>query len=255
MTKNFHYQLNLLLILIFCLLSGCATLDGPENPDDPFERFNRSVYSFNEKFDEYAFKPVAKGYKAITPDFIDTGITNFFRNLDDVTVIINDLLQFKVNQSAQDIARLLINSTLGLLGFIDVATTIDLPKHDEDFGQTLGVWGIDSGPYLVLPFIGPSSIRDGVGFAVDTTQFNVITETLDGTDEWLAIGVKYTDIRGDLLKASKLLDDIAPDPYAFIRDAWVQRRNNLLHDGSPPESAEDENLFEDDLFTDDIIRK
>ena len=255
--KLFNQPLGKFYLVIFFIigLNGCATLDGPENPDDPYERFNRSMYSFNETFDEYAYKPVAEGYKAITPDFVDTGITNFFNNLDDIVVIINDLLQFKFKQSATDISRFVINTTIGIFGVFDVATKLDLPKHSEDFGQTLGAWGINSGPYLVLPFVGPSSVRDGVGLAVDFTQFDVVFSELEREEEIVAVGIKYIDIRADLLTASKLLNDIAPDPYAFLRDAWVLRRQNLVYDGSPPSDISDDELFEDDLFNDDIIRK
>ena len=235
---------------------GCATLDGPENPDDPFERFNRSVYSFNETVDKYALKPVAKGYKTITPGSIDKAITNFFRNLDDIVVIANDLLQFNITQAASDFSRFIINSTVGIAGLMDIATDFDLKKHNEDFGQTLGVWGVSEGPYLVLPFIGASNVRDGAGFLVDTTQLDVTATQLEGRDEIYVLGVKYIDIRADLLKATNILDEIAPDRYAFIRDAWVQRRKHLVSNGEAPVATEaDDELFEDDLFKDDIIRK
>ena len=235
---------------------GCATLDGPENPDDPFERFNRSVYSFNETVDKYALKPVAKGYKAITPGSIDKAITNFFRNLDDIVVIANDLLQFNITQAASDFSRFIINTTVGIAGLMDIATDFDLKKHNEDFGQTLGVWGVSEGPYLVLPFIGASNVRDGAGFLVDTTQLDVTATQLEGRDEIYVLGVKYIDIRADLLKATNILDEIAPDRYAFIRDAWVQRRKHLVSNGEAPVATEaDDELFEDDLFKDDIIRK
>ena len=235
---------------------GCATLDGPENPDDPFERFNRSVYSFNETVDKYALKPVAKGYKTITPGSIDKAITNFFRNLDDIVVIANDLLQFNITQAASDFSRFIINTTVGIAGLMDIATDFDLKKHNEDFGQTLGVWGVSEGPYLVLPFIGASNVRDGAGFLVDTTQLDVTATQLEGRDEIYVLGVKYIDIRADLLKATNILDEIAPDRYAFIRDAWVQRRKHLVSNGEAPVATEaDDELFEDDLFKDDIIRK
>lgn len=256
MKANTHNLLiSLLVILLSASINGCATLDGPDNPDDPLEQFNRSMYAFNETFDKYAYKPVAQGYQAITPDAVDKGITNFFSNLDEVVVIINDVLQFKFKRTISDLSRFIVNSTIGVLGLFDAATELELPKHDEDFGQTLGVWGFDSGPYLVLPFLGPSSIRDGIGLSVDITQFDVIFDQLNDEEEIAAIAVKYTDKRADLLKAKKLLDEIAPDPYAFMRDAWVQRRENLVYDGAPPESTSDEELFEDDLFKDDIIRK
>lgn len=247
--------------LVFFLLSaflttGCTTLEGPANPDDPFESFNRSVYSFNETIDDYAIKPIAKGYKKITPGTLDKGITNIFSNLDDVIVVINDVLQFNLTQTASDFSRLFINTTIGIAGFIDIASDLDLKKHNEDFGQTLGVWGVSGGPYLVLPFIGPSSVRDGAGFFVDITQFDVITNQLEGKDEVIVLSIKYIDVRADLLKASKLLQEIAPDPYAFTRDAWTQRRKHLVNNGEPaPETDTGDNWSDDDLFKDDIIRK
>ena len=243
-------------LLLALLSTGCATLDGPENPDDPFERFNRSVYSFNDTVDKYAIKPIAEGYKKITPGTVDKGITNFFSNLDDVVVLINDLLQFNFTQAASDLSRIMFNTTVGVLGIMDVATDLGLKKHNEDFGQTLAVWGIKDSPYLVLPFIGPSSIRDGAGFVVDTYEFDLTTTELDGREEIFVIGLKYIDIRADLLQASNLLEEIAPDPYAFTRDAWVQRRRYLIDNGEPPaDTKNDDEFFEDDLFKDDIIRK
>ena len=256
MKKNLINRLKIILLISLVFgFTGCTTLDGPPNPDDPFESFNRSVYTFNENFDEYLFKPVAKGYRVVTPSFIDKGITNFFSNIDDIVVVINDVLQFKLIQTASDISRFVINSTIGVFGLFDVASHLDLIKHNEDFGQTLGTWGIGSGPYLVLPFIGPSNLRDAAGFAVDSTQFDIILTRLDEKERIAALAIKYIDMRADLLSATNLLQEIAPDPYAFIRDAWVQRRLNLLYDGNPPITEEDEDLFEDDLFTDDIIRK
>jgi len=255
--NNCFRPLCLISALLLALFNtGCATLEGPENPDDPFERFNRSIYSFNETVDEYAIKPIAEGYKKITPGTVDKGITNFFSNLDDITVIINDILQLNFTQAASDLSRFLFNTTIGIAGIMDVATEMGLKKHNEDFGQTLGVWGIDEGPYLVLPFIGPSSFRDGTGFVVDTSQFDITTVSLEGRDEAIVLSLKYLDIRADLLKASNLLEEIAPDPYAFIRDAWVQRRRHLVNNGVPPTDTKvDDQLFEDDLFKDDIIRK
>ena len=243
----------ILIILLLGFNAGCTTLDGPANPDDPFEGFNRSMYSFNETLDDYAMKPIAEGYQAITPDAVDTGITNFFSNLGDVLVLINDLLQLKFDQAISTSARIVFNSTFGLLGIMDVATDFGIPKHDEDFGQTLGYWGVDSGPYLVLPFFGPSSVRDGIGFAVDNTELDFIYDDMDADHAYSLIAVKYIDKRADLLKAKDIVDDTAPDPYAFIRDAWVQRRINKVYDGNPPEDNEGD-LFEDDLFKDDIVR-
>ena len=241
------------IVLLLGLNAGCTTLEGPENPDDPFEGFNRSMYNFNENLDKYAFKPIAEGYQAVTPDAVDTGITNFFNNLNDVWVFINDLLQLKIEKAVATSARIVFNSTFGLFGFMDVATDFGLKKHSEDFGQTLGYWGVESGPYLVLPFFGPSNIRDGIGFVVDSVELDYVYNDMSEAHYIGMHALDYIDIRADLLNAKDIVDETAPDPYAFIRDAWVQRRQNKVYDGNPPEDDED-GLFEDDLFEDDIVR-
>ena len=211
------------------------------------------MYNFNENLDKYAFKPIAEGYQAVTPDVIDTGITNFFNNLNDVWVFINDLLQLKIEKAVATSARIVFNSTIGLFGFMDVATDFGLEKHSEDFGQTLGYWGVESGPYLVLPFFGPSNIRDSIGFVVDSVELDYVYDDMSDAHYIGMHALDYIDIRADLLSAKDIVDETAPDPYAFIRDAWVQRRQNKVYDGNPPEEDEDD-LFEDDLFEDDIVR-
>ncbi|MDH5711332.1 MAG: VacJ family lipoprotein [Gammaproteobacteria bacterium] len=239
--------------LLLSLVSGCTTLEGPKNPDDPFESFNRSMYSFNETLDKYVMKPIAKGYQTVTPDAVDTGITNFFNNLGDVLTLINDLLQLKIERALETSARIVFNTTFGLFGIMDVATDFGIERHDEDFGQTLGYWGVDSGPYLVLPFFGPSSVRDGLGFAADVTELDLVYDDMSNKHQYELLALKYIDKRADLLKAKDIVDDTAPDPYAFIRDGWKQRRKNEIYDGNPPEENIDD-LFENDLFTDDIVR-
>jgi len=244
------------LITVILLLGfnvGCTTLEGPANPDDPFEGFNRSMFSFNENLDEYAFKPIAEGYQADTPDAVDTGITNFFNNLDDVWVFINDLLQLKIDKAMATSARIVFNSTFGLFGFMDVATDFGLKKHDEDFGQTLGYWGVKSGPYLVLPFFGPTNVRDGIGFVVDSSPLDFVYDDMTTQHEYSFLTLYYIDKRADLLSAKDIVDEAALDPDAYIRDGWMQRRLNKIYDGNPPEDDEDD-LFEDDLFEDDIVR-
>jgi phospholipid-binding lipoprotein MlaA len=212
------------------------------------------MYVFNDNLDTYAIKPIAKGYKAITPDIVDTGVTNFFSNIDDIIVLINDILQLKFKQATSDSARIVFNTVIGLAGLIDVSTEFGLPKHNEDFGQTLGYWGVGSGPYLVLPVFGSSNIRDAAGFTVDTAEFDPLTMIPEESDRYLAISLKYIDIRADLLSASNIIDETAVDRYAFTRDAWTQRRKNLVYDGNPPAGPSDEELFGDDLFKDDIKR-
>jgi phospholipid-binding lipoprotein MlaA len=226
------------------LLVGCATLDTPPDPQDPWERFNRSMYSFNTTLDRAVLKPTAKGYRAITPDPVETGVINFFSNLDDVRIMVNNLLQFKLLNSLSDGGRLLINSTIGIGGLFDVATPMGLRKHDEDFGQTLGRWGLDSGPYLVLPFFGPSSIRDGVGLPADMTLNPVRTVDDEATRNGLYL-LDTISQRADLLRASTILEEASYDEYRYLRDAYLQRRHSQVYDGEPPAGPADEEI---DIF-------
>lgn len=214
-------------------LAGCAT--GPDrDPRDPLEPLNRAVYSFNEMVDRIALEPLAQGYQAITPDPVDKGVTNFFNNLGDLRSAVNNLLQFKIGRAFSDVGRFAVNSTVGVLGLMDVASNMDMPRYNEDFGQTLGVWGLGSGPYIVLPFFGPSSARDGVGVVVDWFTDPLMLIEDDGT-RWALRGLKLIDTRADLLSASRVLDQAALDPYAFVRDAFLQQRQSAVHDGNPPE--------------------
>ncbi len=250
-----HFLQRIILSIVFLLSAGCATLDGPPNPDDPYESFNRSMFAFNEGVDKYAFKPVAKGYNFVMPSAANKAVTNFFSNVDDIVVFFNQLLQFKLAEAAATSARFVFNSTFGLLGLIDVASDMNLPKQNEDFGQTLAVWGIDSGPYLVLPIIGPMTVRDTAGLAVDWTYFDPIFKRQTLNQSLVTLTIKYVDLRAGLVKASNILDDTVPDKYSFIRDAWMLRREFLIYDGNPPEDFSDEELFgDDDLFSDDDLK-
>ncbi|MBL4712100.1 MAG: VacJ family lipoprotein, partial [Gammaproteobacteria bacterium] len=204
-----------LISIIF--LSGCATLDGPENPDDPFESYNRSMFAFNEGVDKYAFKPVAQGYDFIMPNFASKGVSNFFSNIDDIVVFFNQLLQFKFTEAAATSARFIFNSTFGLLGLIDFASDMNLPKQNEDFGQTLATWGVPSGPYVVLPLLGPLTVRDTAGLAVDWTYFDPIFKRQTLQQSIITLTIKFIDIRSGLLKASNILDATVPDKYAIVR--------------------------------------
>ena len=244
-----------LFFTILIALSGCTTLSQPTDPNDPLESYNRSVFEFNDDLDKHILKPVAQGYDAITPNTVQKGINNFFSNLDDFVVIVNDLLQFKVGQLGSDTARFLVNSTLGLAGLIDWASDMNLPKHNEDFGQTLGHWGVPPGPYFVLPFIGPSTIRDTGGLIVDTTELDPIWRQVedglpapqrDPDRAQIITAIKTIDLRASLLKAEKILDEAALDKYIFIREAYLQRREHLVYDGNPPKEAEVFN--ENELF-------
>jgi phospholipid-binding lipoprotein MlaA len=219
-----------LIALLPLLLNGCASTPNT-NPKDPYEGFNRGVYKFNDTFDKAILKPVAKGYDAVLPGPVRTMLNNFFSNLDDVGVTINDLLQLKFKQAASDGSRVLFNSTFGLLGLINV--TDRLEKHNEDFGQTLGYWGVGSGPYLMLPFFGPSSIRDSAGLYADGYT-SVIINTKDVPTRNSLYVTDKVNTRARLLKQEDALDEAA-DRYAFIRDFYLARRQSLVYDGNPPQ--------------------
>lgn len=226
------------------LLLGCASPDRVPDPRDPLETYNRAVFRFNTEFDKIVMKPAAKGYQAITPEPLDRGITNFFGNLSDVTSAVNNILQFKMSRAGSDVGRLFINSTVGVLGFFDVATNVGLPSYKEDFGQTLGYWGIQPGPYFMLPVLGPSTVRETIGFAGD-----VVTDPLfnvrKGTVYWGLAALRVVDRRADLLTAGEILDDAAIDPYSFLRDAYLQRRLSLVYDGNPPQAKGQDDFWND----------
>jgi phospholipid-binding lipoprotein MlaA len=224
-------------MLISLALLGCATNGDPR---DPLEPLNRSVYKFNDVVDKAVLKPVATGYKGAMPDPVRTAIGNFFSNLDDVLVLLNDLLQIKLDQAASDLSRLVWNTTIGIAGLIDVATPMDLPKHNEDFGQTLGYWGVGNGPYLVLPFLGPSTLRDTIGIAVDA-HFDPVPQHTPVPERNSAIAVHSVDTRARLLDTEEILDEAALDRYVFLRDAYLQRRRGLVYDGNPPREKFEDN--------------
>ncbi len=221
-------------------LAGCATTTAN---NDPLESYNRAMFAVNDKLDEVVLQPVARGYRAVLPAMARTGVTNFFGNLDDLWIGVNNLLQGKLTEGLVDFERVTWNSTLGLLGFIDVASGMDLPKHNEDFGQTLGRWGVGTGPYLVLPIFGPSDFRDGGGFFVDSKADIVrnlpYVPTRNTLYAWRAVNT-----RTNLLDATQILEQAALDKYRFVRDAYLQRRRSLVYDGNPP--MEKDLLDEDD---------
>jgi phospholipid-binding lipoprotein MlaA len=228
----------LVTTLAFIALTGCAAPHA-KNPADPFEGFNRGVYQFNETVDKAIAKPVAQGYNKVMPELGKTMVTNFFSNLNDVVVTANDVLQFKFIQALSDGMRVLVNSTVGVAGLIDVAS-MHLEKHNEDFGQTLGYWGVGSGPYLMLPILGPSSVRDGIGDLGDG-QVSPVSNTYPirtRNQMYLTRGISR---RADLLSAENVMDGAILDRYSFIRDAYLQRRQSLVCDGKlPHDSYEDE---------------
>lgn len=214
------------------LLGGCATT-GTGDPRDPLEPMNRAIYTFNDGVDTVLLKPIAEVYTAILPDFVRTGISNFFANINDIIIALNNLLQGKVGNAFSDVGRIMINTTVGVLGVIDVASELGLEKHDEDFGQTLGYWGIGDGAYLVLPFLGPRTVRDTVGLVGDvySDPMAYIDPVRDRNAAW---GLRFVSRRAELLSASKVLETAALDPYDFMRDAYLQRRRNQVYDGNPP---------------------
>ncbi len=218
-------------------LGGCATTG--HNPQDPFESFNRNVYKFNDTLDKAVVKPVAKGYNNVVPPPARMMLSNFFANLNDVVVTVNDLLQFKVVQAVSDTGRVLVNTTFGLFGVADVASAVGMEKHHSDFGQTLGHWGIGSGPYLMLPLFGPSSVRDSVGLYADTfTNPMRKVKNVDTRNE--AYVTNLTGKRASLLEQENVLDEAAIDRYAFIRDAYLQHRQSMVYDGNPPRQKYDD---------------
>ncbi len=225
-------------VLTLALLGGCAST---QHPRDPLEPLNRAVYHFNDGFDKTIMKPAATVYREIVPELARTGVNNFFNNLRDVFNVLNNLLQGKIAEAASDAGRIALNTTVGLAGLIDVASEIGLEKHNEDFGQTLGRWGIGEGPYLQIPFLGPSSFRDVVGtfadFKVDPVRRIWRDHTATRNSLW---GLYYINLRANLLDTTRILDEAAIDPYEFQRDAYLQRRYNRVHDGNPPPRKDDD---------------
>lgn len=225
-------------LLAAVFLTGCTSA---HNPADPIEPFNRSIYKFNDTVDKAMIKPVAQGYSAVMPSVGKMMVSNFFSNLDDVVVTVNDVLQLKLTQAASDGMRFLVNSTVGVFGLIDVASMGPLKKHNEDFGQTLGKWGIGSGAYIVLPILGPSSVRDGIGRYLDTfpSPEQQITNMQVRNQVYIGEGINR---RAELLNQEKVLDEAMLDPYEFVRDSYLQRRINQIYDGNPPRAKYDEDM-------------
>lgn len=249
---RFHLSYLTLLhggVLIIFLLSGCNTVPS-KNTDssDPWQNWNRNTQHFNDSIDKNILKPMAQTYQRITPVKVDESVTNFFSNINDIDVFINDFLQFKFKQGGMDSSRFVLNSTLGVAGVFDVATTIDLAKHNEDFGQTLGFWGIPSGPYWVIPLFGASSARDALGLLGDALldPFTYIS-FFGGVYTNIAIlgseVLDVTDRRAGIMATEKIINEGAVDRYDFIKSTYQQRRQYLIHDGHP---LEDDSFYQDD---------
>jgi phospholipid-binding lipoprotein MlaA len=227
-----------LAIALALLCAGCATVpSGKPDPRDPWERFNRTSFAINDTLDRAALKPAAKAYKKVTPRFVRTGINNFFSNLDNVSTVINDVLQGKVKQAGLDSARFLLNSTLGLGGLFDPATPAGLERNDEDFGQTLGKWGVKSGPYVMLPILGPSTLRDSIA-RLPEQYANPVQYLEDDSTRYIITGVGVIDMRAGLLDLDAQIEK-SYDKYAFIRNAWLQRREYQVTDGNIEDPALD----------------
>lgn len=225
-----------LSLLLLLALSACAT--GPNaNPRDPLEPFNRGVYQFNDTVDRAVIKPVATAYRDVLPSPVRTGVNNFFSNLQDAWSAINSALQLKGEAATNNLFRFGVNTFLGLGGVLDIASEMRIERQTEDFGQTLGHWGVGAGPYLVLPLLGPSTVRDTAALPVDS-QGNPVSGISDVATRNSATALNLLDRRARLLDATKLLDQVALDPYTFTRDAHLQRRRNLVYDGNPPDEIE-----------------
>lgn len=221
------------------LLSGCASTNPQASGDDnndPLEGYNRAMFSFNDGVDRAVLKPVATAYQDVTPSFVQTGVSNFFGNIGDVWTMINNFLQGKVENGLNDFMRVAVNTTFGFGGVLDIASEAGIQKHKEDFGQTLGKWGVASGPYVVLPLLGPSTLRDTAALPADIYG-----------DPWVYVDpvsvrntgyvVRAVNQRAQALKATNLLEDVALDRYTFVRDAYLQRRESLVRDGALESTA------------------
>jgi phospholipid-binding lipoprotein MlaA len=240
-------SLRLLASTAVLALAGCATVPSEDrHPADPFERYNRAVFAFNDGLDKAVLKPTAEAYSEL-PQPVRTGVGNFFSNLDDFRVALNNVLQGKFHNAASDTARILFNSTVGLFGLIDVASPMGLPKHNEDFGQTLGVWGMPAGPYLQVPFLGPSSARDAPAMVVDfytnPRNYTLGDQRHLRQNFWSLLVLDLVQTRARLLSTEELLAMYSEDRYVAVRDLWLQRREFLVRDGE----AMDDDKWLDDL--------
>jgi phospholipid-binding lipoprotein MlaA len=240
-----------MLVGLCMVLSGCAAIPPDKvSPSDPWESFNRGVFDFNQTADQWVIKPVATGYAEIMPLMLRKSISNFFNSLDDLKVLANDILQLKFKHAGDTTGRLLLNTTVGFFGFFDPAGEFGVRKRDQDFGQTLGFWGFESGPYLVLPFLGSSTLRDGVGLVADSQIKKLPFDQIehDSTRDWAyygSYGLNILNLRAELLGAEKLLDTAATDPYIFMRSAYLQKRQALINgETSKKPAVTDQELFD-----------
>lgn len=221
------------LLVVAGLVSGCATVTNPDRRD-PLESFNRSMFDFNTGVDRAVLKPVAKGYQAVVPELVRRGVGNFFNNLADVWSAINNGLQARAQETGDSIGRVMVNTTIGLGGVIDVASDLGIDRHSTNFGATLGRWGVRPGPFIVLPLLGPATLREVVALPVDQ-QGNLITHVPDEATRTGMTVLNVVDLRAQYLRAGEVVNSAALDRYSFTRDAYLQRQRNADYDGDPPE--------------------
>lgn len=221
------------LAAMVVLLQGCATVPNPDRRD-PLESLNRSIFSFNDALDRAVVKPVATAYQSATPYWVRTGVGNFFNNLADIWSAVNNALQLRGRDTGDSIGRVMVNSTLGLGGVLDIASDLNVERHPADFGLTMGRWGVPPGPYLVLPFLGVSTLREVVALPVDL-KGNLVNSVDDTATRTGLTVLNLVDTRAGYLKAGDVVDEAALDKYSFTRDAYLQRQRNRVYDGNPPE--------------------
>lgn len=238
MNNGFLHRLNKLAaaLAVVGLLGGCATSGSAK---DPAEGLNRAVFAFNEGLDTVLIRPVAKGYDTVMPTPARTGVSNFFGNVADIFIAVNNLLQGKPGDAVSDAGRFLVNSTVGILGFFDIASEMGMDKHEEDFGQTFGRWGAGPGAYVVVPFFGPRTVRDTGGLVLDVATDPVGNTRHVPTRNSLVV-LRVVNDRAALLPADKVIEEAALDKYSYVRDAYLQRRRNLIYDGNPPRDPDSE---------------
>lgn len=228
-----RYWLRLLCLVLLLGLQGCATVAQP-HARDPLESFNRTVFGFNEAVDKAVLKPVATGYKAVTPDWLRKGVGNFFNNLEDMWSAVNNGLQGRGQEFGDSVGRVMVNTSFGLLGVMDVASDLSIERHNADFGLTLGRWGVPPGPYVVLPLLGPRTLREVAALPVDLSGAPVNQVADPEARSWLPV-LDVVDTRARYLNVGEVLEGAALDSYSFRRDAYLQRQRNIEFDGNPPE--------------------
>jgi phospholipid-binding lipoprotein MlaA len=229
MTRLLHAA----LVVGTLVLSGCAAVPNPD-ARDPWESWNRGVFGFNDAVDQVVLKPVATGYQKVTPTPVQKGVGNFFGNLTDMWSVVNNALVLKGRETGDSIGRVMVNTTIGLLGVVDVASDLGIERHTADFGLTLARWGVGNGPYVVLPLLGPSTLRDTAGWPVDNWG-NPINQFGDAPTRNGMLVLNVVDTRAQLLGAGNVMEGAALDKYTFMRDAYLQRRRNQVYDGNPPD--------------------